>query len=253
MGKTKFRGAICALIAPLLGPFQTTAATAADDFARERRQMAAEIAAMAAATKAETGRERFAESVMQAMANVPRHRFVAESLSRSAYRNEPLPIGAGQTISQPYIVALSTDLIDPRPEHVVLEIGTGSGYQAAVLSELVKEVYSIEIVEALGQAAATRLETLGYRNVLVRVGDGYQGWPEHAPFDGIIVTAAAPFIPEPLIAQLKSGGKMAIPVDAADGSQDMLLVEKRADGTIEKRTVLRVRFVPMTGKGVQRR
>jgi protein-L-isoaspartate(D-aspartate) O-methyltransferase len=252
VGKTKLRGAICALIAPLLAPLQTTAATA-DDFARERRQMAAEIAAMAAATKAETGREHFAESVMQAMAKVPRHRFVAESLGRSAYRNEPLPIGAGQTISQPYIVALSTDLIDPRPEHVVLEIGTGSGYQAAVLSELVKEVYSIEIVEALGQAAATRLETLGYRNVHVRVGDGYQGWPEHAPFDGIIVTAAAPFIPEPLIAQLKPGGKMAIPVDAADGGQNMLLVEKRADGTVDKRMVLRVRFVPMTGKGVQRR
>jgi protein-L-isoaspartate(D-aspartate) O-methyltransferase len=252
VGKTKLRGAICALIAPLLAPFQATPVTD-DHFARERRQMAAEIAAMATATKAETGRERFAESVMQAIAKVPRHRFVAESHARSAYRNEPLPIGAGQTISQPYIVALSTDLIDPRPGHVVLEIGTGSGYQAAVLSEIVKDVYSIEIVEALGRAAATRLETLGYRNVRVRVGDGYQGWPEHAPFDGIIVTAAAPFIPEPLIAQLKAGGKMAIPVDAVDGGQDMLLVEKRADGTIDKRVVLRVRFVPMTGKGVQRR
>ena len=252
MRKAKLRGAICALIAPLLAPFEASAASG-DDFTRERRHMAAEIAAMAMATKAETGRERFAESVMQAIAKVPRHRFVAESHARSAYRNEPLPIGAGQTISQPYIVALSTDLIDPRPEHVVLEIGTGSGYQAAVLGELVKEVYSIEIVEALGRDAATRLETLGYRNVHVRIGDGYQGWPEHAPFDGIIVTAAAPFIPGPLIAQLKPGGKMAIPVNAIDGGQDLLQVEKRVDGTIDKRVVLRVRFVPMTGTGVQRR
>jgi len=252
VGKTKLGGAICALIAPLVAPFQASPATD-DDFARDRRQMAAEIAVMAAATKEATGRDRFAERVMQAMATVPRHRFVVDSLAGSAYRNEPLPIGAGQTISQPYIVALSTDLIDPRPEHVVLEIGTGSGYQAAVLSELVKEVYSIEIVESLGHAAAKRLDALGYRNVHVRVGDGYQGWPEHAPFDGIIVTAAAPFIPQPLIAQLKSGGKMAIPVDSAAGGQDLLLIEKRADGSIDKRVVLQVRFVPMTGKGVQRR
>ncbi len=252
MRKRKLRSAICALIAPLFAPLQATPANDSD-FARERQQMVAEIAAMAAMTRTETGRAHFADSVMQAIAKVPRHRFVAESLARSAYRNEPLPIGAGQTISQPYIVALSTDLIDPRPQHTVLEIGTGSGYQAAVLSELVTDVYSIEIVEALGRVAEKRLQTLGYRNVHVRVGDGYQGWPEHAPFDGIIVTAAAPFIPEPLIAQLKAGGKMAIPVDAADGGQDMLLVEKRADGTIDKRVVLRVRFVPMTGKGVQRR
>ena len=252
MGKTKLSIAICALVAPLLAPFHATPATE-DEFARERQQMGAAIAAMARATQAETGRARFAERVMGAMAKVPRHRFVAENLARSAYRNEPLPIGQGQTISQPYIVALSTDLIDPRPEDVVLEIGTGSGYQAAVLSEVVKEIYSIEIVEPLGRAAEKRLESLGYRNVHVRIGDGYQGWPEHAPFDGIIVTAAAPFIPEPLIAQLKPGGKMVIPVDAGHGGQDMLLVEKRADGTIAKRVVLRVAFVPMTGKGVQRR
>lgn len=250
MARAKWQAAVCALIAPLVASFQAKPATG-DDFARERQRMVVEIAAMARATKIETGREQFAERVMQAMAHVPRHRFVPEAQIRSAYRNHPLPIGEGQTISQPYIVALSTDLIDPRPEHVVLEIGTGSGYQAAVLSELVKDVYSIEIVESLGRAAAQRLEALGYRNVHVRIGDGYQGLPEHAPYDGIVVTAAAPFIPEPLIAQLKAGGRMVIPVDAAGGGQDMLLVEKRADGTIEKRVVLRVEFVPMTGKGAR--
>ena len=229
------------------------AATTEESFARERRKMVAEIASMAQATRRETGRERFAERVMAAMRDVPRHRFVPETLAASAYRNAPLPIGAGQTISQPYIVALSTDLIDPAPHHVVLEIGTGSGYQAAVLSELVKEVYSIEIVEPLGRAAAERLKTLGYRKVEVRIGDGYLGWPEHAPFDGIIVTAAAPFIPDPLIEQLKPGGKMVIPVESGRGGQQMLLVEKRPDGTIAKRVVLDVAFVPMTGKGIQER
>jgi len=155
MGKTKLRIALAALTAPLIAPFHATPASD-DDFSRERHRMVAEIAAMAKATKRETGRERFTDHVMDAMAKVPRHRFVAETSIRSAYRNAPLPIGEGQTISQPYIVALSTDLIDPRPENVVLEIGTGSGYQAAVLSELVKEVYSIEIVEPLGRAAAER-------------------------------------------------------------------------------------------------
>jgi protein-L-isoaspartate(D-aspartate) O-methyltransferase len=252
MGKTRLRIALAALTAPLIAPFHATPASD-DDFSRERHRMVAEIAAMAKATKRETGRERFTDHVMDAMAKVPRHRFVAETSMRSAYRNAPLPIGEGQTISQPYIVALSTDLIDPRPENVVLEIGTGSGYQAAVLSELVKEVYSIEIVEPLGRAAAERLKTLGYRKVEVRVGDGYLGWPEHAPFDGIIVTAAAPFIPDPLIEQLKPGGKMVIPVDTGRGGQQMLLVEKRPDGTIAKRVVLDVAFVPMTGKGIQER
>ena len=252
MGKTKLRIALAALVAPLIAPFHATPATD-DDFSRERQRMVAEIAAMAKSTKRETGRERFADHVMEAMARVPRHRFVAETAARSAYRNEPLPIGEGQTISQPYIVALSTDLIDPRPDAVVLEIGTGSGYQAAVLSELVKEVYSIEIVEPLGRSAAERLKSLGYRKVEVRIGDGYRGWPEHAPFDGIIVTAAAPFIPEPLIEQLKPGGKMVIPVESGLGAQQMLLVEKRADGTIAKRVVLNVAFVPMTGKGIQER
>jgi len=215
--------------------------------------MVDEIAAMARSTRQETGRERFAERVMDAMGKVPRHRFVPERVARDAYRNHPLPIGGGQTISQPYIVALSTELINPQSEHVVLEIGTGSGYQAAVLAGLVKHVYSIEIVEPLGKSAADRLAALGYSNVAVRVGDGYQGWPEHALFDGIIVTAAAPFIPEPLVTQLKPAGRMVIPIESPRGGQDLMLVEKNTDGTISKRVVLQVRFVPMTGKGVEGR
>ena len=191
--------------------------------------------------------------VLAAMGQVPRERFVPERLREFAYEDGPLPIGEGQAISQPYIVALSTELINPQSEHVVLEIGTGSGYQAAVLAGLVKHVYSIEIVEPLGKSAADRLAALGYSNVAVRVGDGYQGWPEHALFDGIIVTAAAPFIPEPLVTQLKPAGRMVIPIESPRGGQDLMLVEKNADGTISKRVVLQVRFVPMTGKGVEGR
>ena len=253
MARTRVHLAVAALVASLLGPFKHGFAATDEDFARERRQMVDEIAAMARETRNETGRAQFSERVMEAMRKVPRHRFVPDHVVRDAYRNHPLPIGAGQTISQPYIVALSTDLIDPRPEHKVLEIGTGSGYQAAVLAELVRNVYSIEIVESLGKSAAQRLSAQGYGNVTVRIGDGYAGWPEHAPFDGIVVTAAAPFVPEPLVAQLKPAGRMVIPVDGARGGQELLLVEKRADGTISKRVVLQVRFVPMTGKGVEER
>ena len=252
MARTKIHLGVAAFVASLLGPLDGTAATD-EVFARARRQMVDEIAAMARSTRQETGRERFAERVMAAMGKVPRHRFVPERVARDAYRNHPLPIGGGQTISQPYIVALSTELINPQSEHVVLEIGTGSGYQAAVLAGLVKHVYSIEIVEPLGKSAADRLAALGYSNVAVRVGDGYQGWPEHALFDGIIVTAAAPFIPEPLVAQLKPAGRMVIPIESPRGGQDLMLVEKNADGTISKRVVLQVRFVPMTGKGVEGR
>jgi protein-L-isoaspartate(D-aspartate) O-methyltransferase len=230
-----------------------TFATADSDFAAQRRQMVVEIAAMARTTAPEVGRDRFSDSVMQVMAKVPRHRFVPDGLAHAAYRNRPLPIGQGQTISQPYIVALSTDLIDPKPDHIVLEIGTGSGYQAAVLAELVKRVYSIEIVDALGREAAARLTALGYRNVDVRIGDGYQGWAEKAPFDGIIVTAAAQFVPEPLVQQLKPGGKMVIPVGAPQGEQELMLIEKAADGSMLTRLTLPVRFVPLTGKGAEER
>jgi protein-L-isoaspartate(D-aspartate) O-methyltransferase len=243
-------------LAVLLAGLQAAApAMAADDdaFVRARQRMVAEVAAMARETRSATGRAAFSAPVMAALANVPRHRFVPERYVSEAYRNSPLPIGEGQTISQPYIVALSTDLIDPKSGDVVLEIGTGSGYQAAVLAELVRHVYSIEIVEPLGRSAAARLAALGYRNVDVRIGDGYAGWPEHAPFDGIVVTAAAPFVPEPLVEQLKAGGKMVIPVESPRGGQELLLVEKAADGAVTKRVVLPVRFVPMTGKGVERR
>ncbi len=242
-------------VASASGAASTGAGAAEDEdhFARERQRMVDEIAAMARATRYETGREGFSERVMAAMGKVPRHRFVPEHEVPYAYRNHPLPIGSGQTISQPYIVALSTDLLDPRPEHVVLEIGTGSGYQAAVLAELVRRVHTIEIVEPLGREAAQRLKRLGYANVEVRIGDGYLGWPEAAPFDGIVVTAAAPTIPEPLLRQLKPGGRMVIPVGPDRGAQDLLLVEKRPDGTLVKTSVLPVRFVPFTGEGVRKR
>lgn len=219
------------------------------DFASQRRQMVAEVAAMARETGAETGRPHFSDAVMRAMASVPRHRFVPDAAVGSAYRNRPLSIGGGQTISQPYIVALSTELIDSEPGDTVLEVGTGSGYQAAVLAELVGRVYSIEIIEPLGRQAADRLAALGYRNVEVRIGDGYKGWPEKAPFDAIIVTAAAPSIPEPLLAQLKPGGRMVIPVHRRDEGQEMLLVSKDADGSLQTRTLIPVRFVPLTGEG----
>jgi protein-L-isoaspartate(D-aspartate) O-methyltransferase len=162
-----------------------------------------------------------------------------------AYRNHPLPIGSGQTISQPYIVALSTDLLSPSPQDVVLEVGTGSGYQAAVLAEIVARVYSIEIIESLGKTAARRLEELGYGNVEVRIGDGYAGWPEKAPFDGIVVTAAAPRVPQALVDQLKPGGRMVIPVGGSGDVQHLKLLTKRADGGVDEKRVLPVRFVPL--------
>jgi protein-L-isoaspartate(D-aspartate) O-methyltransferase len=227
------------------------AAPGDDRDAAERRQMVEEIVAMARDSARHTGRATFADRVLAAMGKVERHRFVPSSAARFAYGNHPLPIGSGQTISQPYIVALSTDLIDPKPHHVVLEIGTGSGYQAAVLAELVEQVYSIEIVEALGHEAAERLARLAYRNVEVRIGDGYQGWPEKAPFDGIVVSAAAPIVPAPLLEQLKPGGRMVIPVEAHFGQQELLLIEKRLDGTIARSVVLPVRFVPFTGPGMR--
>jgi protein-L-isoaspartate(D-aspartate) O-methyltransferase len=239
-------------VTALAGVLTNGDAVAADErLDAQRRQMVDEIAVTARSTASDTGREIFSDRVMAAMGKVERHRFVPAAVASQAYRDSPLPIGRGQTISQPYIVALSTDLIEPKPDHVVLEIGTGSGYQAAVLGELVKNVYSIEIVEALGRDAAQRLASLGYRNVEVRIGDGYKGWPEKGPFDGIIVTAAAPFVPTPLIEQLKPGAKMVIPVDAGILHQNLLLVEKQADGTTKSRVVLRVRFVPLTGPGVR--
>ncbi|MBI3962511.1 MAG: protein-L-isoaspartate(D-aspartate) O-methyltransferase [Deinococcus sp.] len=182
--------------------------------------------------------------VLEAMRTVPRHQFVSPDRAALAYGDYPLEIGFGQTISQPYVVAYMTELLQPQPEQVMLEIGTGSGYQAAVLAELVAQVYTIEIIPELGESARLRLEQLGYQNIQVRIADGWFGWPEAAPFDGIIVTAAAPQIPPPLIEQLKPGGRMVIPVGPPLGAQNLVLVEKAADGTVTTRTLLPVRFVP---------
>jgi len=187
------------------------------------------------------------EKVLLAMSNVPRHKFVSEDLINSAYEDRPLPIGFGQTISQPYIVALMTQLLGLGEKDKVLEVGTGSGYQAAILSGIVKEVYTIEIFEELGTMAGKRLRNLGYHNVKVKVADGYYGWPEEAPFDAIIVTCAATHIPPPLIGQLKDGGTMCIPVGSVFWTQNLMLVKKK-DGKITARSVLPVRFVPLLGK-----
>lgn len=192
------------------------------------------------------GRDITNTRVLAAMAKVPRHELVPANVRREAYNDHPLPIGHGQTISQPYIVAYMTEVVDPKPSDRVLEIGTGSGYQAAVLAEVVAEVYTIEIVEPLAKRAESDLARLGYKNVKVRAGDGYQGWPEAAPFDVILVTCAPDHVPQPLVAQLKEGGRMIIPVGPF-GDQELYLLEKR-DGQVRRRGVLPVRFVPMTGE-----
>jgi len=184
--------------------------------------------------------------VLTAMRTVPRHELVPDQERARAYEDRPLPIGYGQTISQPYIVAFMTEQLDPQPTDKVLEIGTGSGYQAAVLAGLVKEVYTIEIVEPLARRAEADLKRLGYTNVLVRAGDGYQGWPEAAPFDAVIVTCAPDQVPQPLVEQLKEGGRMIIPVGPMDHQELVLL--RRLGGKLERQAVLPVRFVPMTGE-----
>ena len=219
----------------------------AQDYAAARAKMADEIAAMARETSPETGRAVFAARVMNAMRKVERHRFVAPGSEREAYRNHPLAIGSGQTISQPYIVALMTDLLDLTGGEKVLEIGTGSGYQAAVLAELTATVYTIEIVEPLARTAQERLAAAGYRNIVTRIGDGYQGWREAAPFDAIMVTAAASAVPPALVEQLKRGGKLVIPVGAPNGYQELMRITKSADGKTQTQRMLAVRFVPMTG------
>ncbi len=200
---------------------------------------------MYAETRAETGLAAMSSAVRAALGKVERHRLVPAAQSSAAYRNHPLPIGGGQTISQPYIVALSSDLLQPKPGDVVLDVGTGSGYQAAVLAEIVKQVYSIEILESLGKSAAARLAEMGYGNIEVKIGDGYAGWPEKGPFDGIVVTAAAPRVPAALVAQLKPGGRMVIPVGGSGDIQYLTLLVKRADGGYDERRVLPVRFVPL--------
>jgi len=220
------------------GPAASRAVAADDSFARARQRMVAE-------QLASSGRDITNARVLTAMGNVPRHEFVPERLRAQAYEDRPLPIGHGQTISQPYIVAFMTEQLDPRPVDRVLEIGTGSGYQAAVLAELTAQVYTIEIIEDLAQRAATNLQRLGYTNVQVRAGDGYKGWPEAAPFDAIIVTCAPEKVPQPLIDQLKDGGRMIIPVGPMS-NQELVLLRKHAN-QLEQRAVLPVQFVPMTG------
>ncbi|MFZ1910137.1 MAG: protein-L-isoaspartate(D-aspartate) O-methyltransferase [Burkholderiales bacterium] len=218
-------------------------------YAAQRERMVAEVEAMYAETAAETGLEAMSPAVRAALGKVERHRLVPPQEASLAYGNFPLSIGAGQTISQPYIVALSTDLIGPRPGQVVLEVGTGSGYQAAILAEIVAKVHSIEVVPELGRSAAERLAGLGYSNVEVRVGDGHGGWPEKAPFDAIVVTAAAPQVPPALVDQLRPGGRMVIPLGERWGAQELTLVSKHADGRVERRSVLPVRFVPLVHGG----
>lgn len=185
------------------------------------------------------------ERVIKAMNDVPRHLFVKESLRDLAYADGPLPIGHNQTISQPYIVAYMTEILQPDTHHIVLEVGTGSGYQAAILSKLVNHVYSIEIIPELGKEAANRLDKLGYDNVTVKIGDGYNGWEEHAPFDRIIVTAAPEQIPKKLVDQLKSGGLMVLPVGKTSFGQDMRIVKKDRTGQVTTQETIPVRFVPM--------
>ena len=241
-------GAVLVLMC-FLGPVTPQSwAGAKDDHATARQGMVETIAALGVQTEREIGRRALDTAVMDVMAKVPRHEFVPEDLRGMAYRNRPLPIGHGQTISQPYIVALMTDLLRISPGAKVLEIGTGSGYQAAVLAELAGKVFTIEIVEPLGQLARKRLARLGYGNVEVRGGDGYYGWEGQAPFDAIIITAAASHVPPPLVRQLKPGGRMIIPVGQHFLVQYLTVVEKHPDGIVTMREILPVRFVPLTGE-----
>jgi protein-L-isoaspartate(D-aspartate) O-methyltransferase len=219
--------------------------TQAQDFTSARARMLGEIESTYAQTRAETGLAQMSAPVRAAMGKVERHRLVPPGETSRAYYNHPLPIGSGQTISQPYIVALSTDLLQVDSSSTVLEIGTGSGYQAAVLAEIVQQVYSIELIESLGKTAAAQLAALGYRNIEVRIGDGYRGWPEKAPFDAIVVTAAAPRLPMALVEQLKPGGRMVIPLGGEGAMQYLVLVTRRADGGYDERRILPVRFVPL--------
>ena len=218
------------------------------EFDAARHRMVLEVLSDSAETSSYSGISALSRGVIAAMEKVERHRFVPAKLAALAYLNRPLPIGHGQTISQPFIVALMTDMMMVKAGGNVLEIGTGSGYQAAVLAEMAGSVYSIEIIEPLGKQAGELLKSLGYRNVKTRGGDGYYGWPEAAPFDAIIVTAAASHVPPPLLKQLKPGGRMVIPLGTQFMTQYLMLVEKRMDGSVTTRQILPVRFVPLTGE-----
>jgi len=229
---------LCVVLA-LHGTCLSAELRAADPFAAARRRMVEE-------QLAGPGRGLTNQRVLSVMGKVPRHEFVPAEVRAHAYHDRPLPIGHGQTISQPFIVAFMTEQLEPKPADKVLEIGTGSGYQAAVLAELAGHVYTIEIIEPLAHRAQADLKRLGYTNVLVRAGDGYKGWPEAAPFDAVIVTCAPDHVPQPLVDQLKEGGRMIIPV-GPQGEQELFIMQKKG-AKVEKRSVLPVRFVPMTGR-----
>ena len=217
------------------------------EFGAERHKMVEEVMSDTVGTSSYSGSSTLSPSVIAAMEKVERHRFVPSEMVAVAYHNRPLPIGYGQTISQPFIVALMTDMMRVKAGDKVLEIGTGSGYQAAILAEIAGSVWSIEIIEPLGKQAGERIKSLGYRNVQTRVGDGYYGWPEAAPFDAIMVTAAASHVPPSLIKQLKPGGRMVIPLGTQFMPQYLMLVEKQMDGSVTTHQILPVRFVPLTG------
>jgi len=224
------------------------ASSVEDLYMQKRQKMVQLIEEDVRATSQYLDTDELDQKVMQAILKVPRHKFVTPATLEDAYRNHPLPIGYGQTISQPYIVAVMTDLLKLSKSDTVLEIGTGSGYQAAVLAELVEKVYSIEIIEPLGEQARQRFKDLGYKNITTKIADGYYGWKEHAPFDAIIVTAAASHIPHALIEQLKPGGTMMIPVGSNFMTQQLLLINKSMDGELQTQQILPVRFVPLTGE-----
>ena len=227
-------------------------AASGGDLDLARARMVAEVTADVVRTEAWTGRAALAPAVVAALGKVERHRFVPSGLVSQAYANRPLPIGEGQTISQPFIVALMTDLLGVARGDKVLEVGTGSGYQAAVLAALGARVFSIEILPALSREAGQALRAAGYAGVALRVGDGWAGWPEQAPFDAIIVTAAPERIPPPLVEQLRPGGRLVIPLGPQGEAQELVLAEKQADGRLLRRRVLPVAFVPFTGAGAGR-
>ena len=235
------------LCGAVLLPFFTSAAPAEDmprkeDFVQKRERMVQHHLVARGITNA---------AVLAVMGNVPREEFVLPPLRSVAYEDSALPIEARQTISQPYIVAAMTEAIEPLKDDVVLEVGTGSGYQAAILAKIVKAVYTVAIFASLAAQAKVRLDALGSPNITVRAGDGYRGWPEHAPFDAIVVTAAPDHVPQPLVRQLKAGGRMVIPVGGQREGQDLLVLAKQPDGSITKQSLMPVRFVPLTGEHAQ--
>lgn len=244
----RLRGIAPVLAAFLLGP---AACAGPPDYTAEREALVREIERQVEATGRELGTDRLAPGVVSALQSVPRHEFVPFALRGEAYANHPLPIGAGQTISQPYIVAIMSHLLNVGPGDKVYELGTGSGYQAAVLGAMGLEVYSVEIVPELADRAREILERLGYDKVRVRAGDGYLGWPEAAPFDGILVTAAADHVPQPLIDQLAPQGRLVMPVGESGWIQQLVVMEKTDAGTLKRTEVLPVRFVPVTGPSVR--